>query len=59
MYKVTDFNYYYRYKFLIHIQVKKGVEIMYNFCCFPVDPVLNSPECQNIVGCVLVPLRIW
>ena len=31
-------------KFLIHIQATKGVEIMYNFCCFPVDPVLNSPE---------------
>jgi len=29
---------------LIHIQVTKGVEIMYNICCFPVDPFLNSPE---------------
>ena len=34
--------------FLIHIQVTKGVEIMYNFCCFHVDPVLNSPEPKDL-----------
>ena len=29
-------------------EATKGVEIMYNFCCFPVDPVLNSPEAFSV-----------
>jgi len=28
---------------------------MYNFCCFPVDPVLNSPESMEI----LWPPQTW
>ena len=35
--KVNKFNYEYKEKFVIHIEVTNTVEILHHFCCFHVD----------------------